>query len=166
MCTATNSHFHWAFNFLKVINIAGQGLDLKFSWTAIMSLSFWPILTSRRIFHNNCGTLMKHQILSCKQILFSILMSGSCHLDRALNVEISVACQIFVIVIFFNCSQILHLGYIQHIAYITSKKLISSDLYYFQICFSCQLKKQNKHLTFDALAKWHEPDINFYFISI
>ena len=65
----------FAFNLLKVIDIAGQGLDLKFSWTAIMSLSFWPILTSRWIFHNNCGTLMKHQILSCKQFefLFSIL---------------------------------------------------------------------------------------------
>ena len=65
----------FAFNLLKVIDIAGQGLDLKFSWTAIMSLSFWPILTSRWIFHNDCGTLMKHQILSCKkfEILFSIL---------------------------------------------------------------------------------------------
>ena len=31
-----------------------------------------------------------------------LLMSGSCHLDRASNVEIGVECQIFVIVIFFN----------------------------------------------------------------
>ena len=31
------------------------------------------------------------------------IMSGSCHLDRASNVEIGVECQIFVIVIFFNC---------------------------------------------------------------
>ena len=31
------------------------------------------------------------------------LMSGSCHLDRASNVETGVECQIFVIVIFFNC---------------------------------------------------------------
>ena len=30
------------------------------------------------------------------------LMSGSCHLDSALNVEIGVECQIFVIVVFFN----------------------------------------------------------------
>ena len=29
------------------------------------------------------------------------LMSGSCHLDRASNVEIGAECQIFVIVIFF-----------------------------------------------------------------
>ena len=30
-------------------------------------------------------------------------MFGSCHLDRASNVEIVVECQIFVIVILFNC---------------------------------------------------------------
>ena len=30
------------------------------------------------------------------------LVSGSCHLDRASNVEIGVEYQIFVIVIFFN----------------------------------------------------------------
>ena len=37
-------------------------------------------------------------------------MYGSCHLDRASNVEIGVECQIFVIVIFFNCSQVLQFG--------------------------------------------------------
>ena len=37
-------------------------------------------------------------------------MSGSCHLDRASNVEIGVECQIFVIVIFFNCSRVLQFG--------------------------------------------------------
>ena len=39
-----------------------------------------------------------------------LLMSGSCHLDRPSNVEIGVECQIFVIVIFFNCSQVLPFG--------------------------------------------------------
>ena len=34
-------------------------------------------------------------------------MSGSCHLDRASNVEIEVECQIFVIVIFFNSGRVL-----------------------------------------------------------
>ena len=34
-------------------------------------------------------------------ILILTFMSGSCHLDRASNVEIGVKCQIFVIVIFF-----------------------------------------------------------------
>ena len=38
------------------------------------------------------------------------LMSGSCHLDRASNVKIGVECQIFVIVIFFNCGQVLQFG--------------------------------------------------------
>ena len=37
-------------------------------------------------------------------------MSGSCHLDRASNVEIGVECQIFVIVIFFNCGRVLQFG--------------------------------------------------------
>ena len=37
-------------------------------------------------------------------------MSGSCHLDRASNVEIGVECQIVVIVIFFNCDQVLEFG--------------------------------------------------------
>ena len=37
-------------------------------------------------------------------------MSGSCHLDKASNVEISVECQIFVIVIVFNCGQVLQFG--------------------------------------------------------
>ena len=37
-------------------------------------------------------------------------MSGSCHLDRALNVEIAFERQIFVIIIFFNCSQVLQFG--------------------------------------------------------
>ena len=34
-------------------------------------------------------------------------------------------------------------------------------MYYFQIWFSCRLKKSNKHstlnLSFDALSKWHDP---------
>ena len=37
-------------------------------------------------------------------------MSGSCHLDRVWNVEIWVECQIFVIVIFFNCGWVLKFG--------------------------------------------------------
>jgi hypothetical protein len=40
----------------------------------------------------------------------SIFMSVSCHLNRASNVKIGVECQIFVIVIFFNCSQVLQFG--------------------------------------------------------
>ena len=37
-------------------------------------------------------------------------MSGSCHLDRASNVEIGVECQTFVIAIFFNFGRILQFG--------------------------------------------------------
>ena len=37
-------------------------------------------------------------------------MSGSCHLDRASNVEIGVECQIFVIFTFFNCGRVLQFG--------------------------------------------------------
>ena len=37
-------------------------------------------------------------------------MSGSCHLDRALNVEIGVEYQISVIVIFFTCGRVLLFG--------------------------------------------------------
>ena len=33
-------------------------------------------------------------------------MSKSCNLDRVLNVEVGVECQIFVIA--FNCDQVLH----------------------------------------------------------
>ena len=41
---------------------------------------------------------------------FVRLMSGSCHLDRASNVEIGIECQIFVIVVFFNCGRVLQFG--------------------------------------------------------
>ena len=37
-------------------------------------------------------------------------MSGSCHLDRASNVEIGVECQVFVIFIFFNYDKFLQFG--------------------------------------------------------
>ena len=45
--------------------------------------------------------------LACQ---FVKIMSGLCHLDRASNVEIGVEYQIFVIVIFFNYSQVLQCG--------------------------------------------------------
>ena len=43
------------------------------------------------------------------------IMSGSCHLDRALNFEIGVECQIFVIVIFLTGAKFYNLGHIQGI---------------------------------------------------
>ena len=42
-------------------------------------------------------------------------MSGSCRLDTALNVEIDVECQIFVIDIFFNSGQVLQ--FVAHARY-------------------------------------------------
>ena len=40
-------------------------------------------------------------------LILNLCMSGSYHLNRALNVEIGVECQIFVFVIFFNCDRVL-----------------------------------------------------------
>ena len=54
------------------------------------------------------------KVLNMKEISkskqYPSLMSGSCHLDRASIVEIGVECQIFVIVIFFDCGRALHSG--------------------------------------------------------
>ena len=51
-------------------------------------------------------------------------MSDSCHLDRALNVEVGVQCQIFVIDILFKCNQVLQ--FVAHSRYykgeLTQKK--------------------------------------------
>ena len=86
-------------------------------------------------------------------------MSGSCHLDRALNVEIGVECQIFVTVIFFNCSQVLQFG--AHSRYykgaLTEKRLFLVLCTTFRSDFHVGLKNQNKHSTlnssFNALYK-------------
>ena len=42
-------------------------------------------------------------------------MSGSCHLNRALNVEIGVEFQIFIIVTFLTTAEFYNLGHIQGI---------------------------------------------------
>ena len=91
-------------------------------------------------------------------------MSGSCHLDRALNVEIGVEFQILVIV-FFNGGWVLQFG--AHSRYY--KGALTQKRSYFVICTTFRSavhvgwKNQNKHSTlnssFDALSKWHEPDI-------
>ena len=60
----------------------------------------------------------------------NIFMFGSCHLERAKNVEIGFECQIFVIVIFFNCSQVLQFG--SHSRYykgaLTQKRQLASNI--------------------------------------
>ena len=62
-------------------------------------------------------------------------MFGSCHLDRALNVKIGIECQIFVILIFFNCSRVLQFGVHSRFynGALTQEESIFSDLYHFQI---------------------------------
>ena len=55
-------------------------------------------------------TMSKSVSLHLYTITRGYLMSGSCHLNRALNVEIGVECQIFVIFIFFNCGRVLQFG--------------------------------------------------------
>ena len=58
-------------------------------------------------------------------------MSGSCHLDTALNVEIGIECQIFVIVISFNWGRVLQFGAHSRNykgALLNSKEIIFSDL--------------------------------------
>ena len=92
-------------------------------------------------------------------------MSGSCHLNRASNVEIGVECQIFVIVIFFNCDPVLQFR--AHSRYykgaLTQKRSFLVTCTTFRSDFRFGWKNQNKastlDSTFDALSKWHEPDI-------
>ena len=70
-------------------------------------------------------------------------MSGSCHFDRASNVRLGVECQIFVIVILLTACEFYNLGHIQGILGCI-KEIIFSNLYYFQICFLCQLKESKQ----------------------
>ena len=58
----------------------------------------------------NSKTCKIHENMANSSQLILSLMSGSCHLDSAANVEIGVECQIFVIVIFFNCDRVLQFG--------------------------------------------------------
>ena len=98
-------------------------------------------------------------------------MSGSCHLDRASNVDISVECQIFVIVIFFNCDRVLHFR--AHSRYYkttsTQKRSFWVFCTTFRSDFHVDWKNQNKHSTlnssFDALAKSHELDVRQTILS-
>jgi len=88
------------------------------------------------------------------------VMSGSCDLDRVLNVEIGVECQIFVIVIFFNCGRVLQFGAHSryHKGVLTQKRSFLVICTTFRSDFRVGWKNQNKHSTlnspFDALSKW------------
>jgi len=93
-------------------------------------------------------------------------MSGSCHLDRASNVEFGDKCQIFVIVIFLNCVWVLQFGaHSRHYkGALTQKRSFLVICTTFRSDFCVGWKNQNKHSTLDssfkALSKWHEPDLN------
>ena len=92
-------------------------------------------------------------------------MSGSCHLDRALNVEVGFEWQIFIIFIFFNCGWILQFG--AHSRYyrgaLTQKISVLGVCNTFRSDFHVGWKNKNKYSTlnssFNTLSKWHEPDI-------
>jgi hypothetical protein len=92
-------------------------------------------------------------------------MSSACHLDTALNVEIGVECLIFVIVISFNSGWVLQ--FVAHSRY--CKGALALKRSFLVLCttfrsdFHVGWKNQNKHSTlnssFNALSKWHEPNI-------
>ena len=99
-------------------------------------------------------------------------MSGLCH--GTSNIEIGVEYQLFVIVIFFNCEQVLQFW--AHSRYykgaLTQKRYFLVLGTTFRSDFHVGWKNQNKHSTlnmsFDALSKWHEPHIkvSLYFKHI
>ena len=72
------------------------------------STHLFTVASSLQLYIAQCAYVDQLQYFELK--VLGWLMSCSCHLDRALNVEIGVECQVFVIVIFFNCGQVLHFG--------------------------------------------------------
>ena len=89
------------------------------------------------------------------------LLSGSCHVNRASNVEIGVACQIFVIVIFLSCCRVLQFG--AHSRYykgaLTQKRSFLVICTTFRSDFHVGWKNSTLNSSFDMLSIWHEPDI-------
>ena len=87
------------------------------------------------------------------------LISGSCHLDRVLNV---------IYFLLLSCRQVLQ--FVAHSMY--CKGALTQKRSFLVICTMCRCdhsvhwKNQNKHstlnLSFGALSKWHEPDISEY----
>ena len=80
---------------------------------------------------------------------------------QGVNFEISVECEIFVIVIFFNCGGVLQFG--AHLMYYkgaTQKRYFSVICTFSDTLFMTNKKNQNKHSilnsSFYALSKWHD----------
>ena len=94
-------------------------------------------------------------------------MFGSCYFDRTSNVEISTECQIFVLLSLLTTTKFYNLGHIQGIMRLhqLKKKSFLVNCTTFSSAFHVGWKNQSKHSTlnspFDALSKWHEPDINY-----
>ena len=95
------------------------------------------------------------------------LMSVSCHLYRASNVEIGFECQIFVIASFIKCSQVLQFG--AHSRYY--KGALTQKRSFLVICitlrsdFHVGCKKSKQTMKW----KWHDPHIketNRNFVSL
>ena len=111
--------------------------------------------------HTALTVLLMHSVYDFLKYQLNFLMSGSCYLDG-----VGVECQTFVIVIFFNCGQVLQFG--AHLRYY--KGASTQKISFLVICatfrsdFHVSWKHQNKHstlkLSFNTLSKWHEPDIN------
>ena len=93
-------------------------------------------------------------------------MSGSCHLDRASNVELGVECWIFVIIIFFNCNEVLQFGELSRYykGALTQKRSFLVIHATFRSDFGVNWKNHNNysslHSSFNTLSKWQEPKLN------
>ena len=86
----------------------------------------------------------------------SRLVSGSCHLDRASNVEIGVEHRIFVIVTFSNCSRVVQFGV--HLKYhkgaLTQKRSFLVVCTTFRLENSCRLKKSKQTFNTESVIQF------------
>ena len=89
-------------------------------------------------------------------------MSGSCHFDRASNVEIAVECKIFAIVIFLNCSRVLQFeAHSRHYrGALTQKKSFVVICTTFRFDFHVGWKNQNKQSIINSSLDTCRNDMN------
>ena len=89
--------------------------------------------TNKKKTSRNSIKFPQPQFNDLKNCKWRTFVSGSCHLDRASNVEIGVEFEIFVIVIFFNWGRVLQFGahswYYKGTLTLNSKDIIFSSLY-------------------------------------
>ena len=101
-CNITEFWHTWFTNSLKMQICHNECNETQF-WFQYLSklIKFWFLFKKCKLW---CEKIEKQTNLFFQT---QTLLSGSCHLDRAPNVEIGFECQIFVIVIFFKCSWVL-----------------------------------------------------------